>query len=57
MALGVRLGKPGVYVLNEAGPAPLAADTRRTLVLAQRALIAMVLLAVPCLLAVHGGAA
>jgi adenosylcobinamide-phosphate synthase len=57
IALGVRLGKPGVYVLNEAGPAPLAADTRRTLVLAQRALIAMVLLAVPCLLAVHGGAA
>jgi len=57
IALGVRLGKPGVYVLNEAGPAPLAADTRRALVLAQRALIAMALLAVPCLLAVHGGAA
>lgn len=57
IALGVRLGKPGVYVLNEAGRAPLAADTRRALVLAQRALIALVLLTVPALLAVHGGTA
>ena len=57
MALGVRLGKPGVYVLNEAGRAPLAADTQRARVLAQRAVTALVLLAVPCLLAVWGGAA
>jgi adenosylcobinamide-phosphate synthase len=57
MALGVRLGKPGVYVLNEAGRAPPATDMRRALVLAQRAVVALVLLAVPALLAVHGGAA
>lgn len=57
MALGVRLGKPGVYVLNEAGRAPLAADTQRARVLAQRAVTALVLLAVPCLLAVWGGTA
>ena len=31
LALGVRLGKPGVYVLNGAGAAPQAADTQRAL--------------------------
>jgi adenosylcobinamide-phosphate synthase len=57
VALGVRLGKPGVYVLNPAGRAPLDTDTRRAKTLAQRAVTAMVLLAIPALLAVHGGAA
>lgn len=57
IALDVRLGKPGVYVLNGAGRLPLAADTQRAKALAQRAVIALVLLAVPALLAVHGGTA
>jgi adenosylcobinamide-phosphate synthase len=34
LALNVRLGKPGVYVLNAEGRSPLAADTARALQLA-----------------------
>ena len=37
LLLGVRLGKPGVYVLNAAGAVPRADDTRRAIVLAGRA--------------------
>ena len=29
LGLGVRLGKPGVYVLNASAPAPGAGDVRR----------------------------
>ncbi|MGE0331948.1 MAG: adenosylcobinamide-phosphate synthase CbiB [Ramlibacter sp.] len=57
LALDVRLGKPGVYVLYGAGRAPRAADTQRAKALAQRAVIALVLLAVPALLAVLGSPA
>jgi adenosylcobinamide-phosphate synthase len=44
LALGVRLGKPGVYVLNCASRVPEAADTQRALRLGQRVvnLVAMV---------------
>jgi len=37
LALGVRLGKPGVYTLNLPGRAPLPADTARGCALAARA--------------------
>ena len=37
LGLGVRLGKPGVYTLNETGRAPVAADVRLALALAWRA--------------------
>lgn len=37
LALGVRLGKPGVYTLNAAGVAPGAADTERALEMCTRA--------------------
>lgn len=37
LRLGIRLGKPGVYVLNEAGRTPEAADTARALHRAARA--------------------
>lgn len=40
LALGVRLGKPGVYTLNAAGRAPEPADTRRARTLAARAVMA-----------------
>jgi adenosylcobinamide-phosphate synthase len=45
LALGVRLGKPGSYVLNETARAPSAGDTRRALQLAQRAVWAMLAMA------------
>lgn len=53
LALGTRLGKPGVYVLNAGGRAPDAADTRRACTLAGRAVLGAVVLALACL----GGAA
>ncbi len=40
LALGVRLGKPGVYTLNAAGRAPEPADTRRARTLAARTVMA-----------------
>lgn len=45
LALGVRLRKPGVYALNAGGRAPEAADTRRALRRAARALAGLVGLA------------
>ena len=42
LALGVRLGKPGVYTLNAAGRPPQAADTTRALALARKAILALV---------------
>ncbi len=38
LALGVRLGKPGVYTLNAQGRAPSHADTARAIVIAGRSL-------------------
>ena len=46
LALGVRLAKPGVYVLNAAGRVVLAGDAERALRLAARAIAALVMLAV-----------
>ena len=45
LALGIRLGKPGVYVLNPVGGEPLAAHTQQAIVCASRALLALVPLA------------
>ena len=45
LVLGVRLAKPGVYVLHAEGRAPLAADMRRACALAGRAVAALVLAA------------
>ncbi len=45
LALGVRLGKPGVYVLNETGRVPDAGDARRAAAIASRAVMAMAALA------------
>lgn len=42
LALGVRLHKPGVYVLNAAGRAPQAQDTPRAIAYASRVLMALV---------------
>ena len=50
LALGVRLSKPGVYVLNAPGRAPQAADTQRAVHLASKTLLALVVLAVTALL-------
>ncbi|MEN9903902.1 MAG: cobalamin biosynthesis protein CobD [Pseudomonadota bacterium] len=54
LALGVRLGKPGVYTLNAGAPAPLLADTARACALAGRALAIGFGLAVCLTLAFHG---
>lgn len=43
LALGIRLGKPGVYTLNAAGRPPVTHDTQRACALAGRALGLMVL--------------
>ncbi|MES2878440.1 MAG: adenosylcobinamide-phosphate synthase CbiB [Pseudomonadota bacterium] len=45
LALGVSLHKPGVYVLNAAGQAPQPQDTRRAIVYASKALVALVFIA------------
>ena len=42
LALGVSLQKPGVYVLNAAGRAPLAQDTQRAIVYASKVLLVLV---------------
>ncbi|MBC7681929.1 MAG: cobalamin biosynthesis protein CobD [Ferruginibacter sp.] len=47
LCLGVRLGKPGVYTLNPAGRAPLAADTQQAIIYARNTLLALI----PCALA------
>ena len=44
LALDVRLGKPGVYVLHESGRAPQAADTSRAVQLGERAVLLLALL-------------
>ena len=57
LALGVRLRKPGVYVLNAAGRAATSQDSVRAGQLASRAVLAMLLLAsLALLLAAQGRA-
>ena len=51
LALGVRLGKPGMYVLNATNPAPVATDTARAASLGNR--VVLMLAAIASLL-VHG---
>ncbi|MBI3530908.1 MAG: cobalamin biosynthesis protein CobD [Burkholderiales bacterium] len=45
LALGVGLHKPGVYVLNEQGHAPLASDTARAAALASKVIFALAIIA------------
>jgi adenosylcobinamide-phosphate synthase len=45
LALGVRLGKPGAYVLHAPGRAPEAADTQRAVDVASKTVAALYLLA------------
>jgi adenosylcobinamide-phosphate synthase len=42
LALHIHLGKPGVYVLNPAGQAPVAADVERSVSYASKVLIALI---------------
>ncbi|MCZ8251330.1 MAG: adenosylcobinamide-phosphate synthase CbiB [Hylemonella sp.] len=44
LALDVRLGKPGVYVLHESGRAPQAGDTLRAVQLGERVVLLLALL-------------
>lgn len=55
LALGVRLAKPGVYVLNAAGRTAQAADTRRAVGLAGRAIAVLAVLAMAVLVALSVG--
>ena len=45
LALGVRLGKPGGYLLNGEAPAPQAQDTARAIRLASNVMLALVVIA------------
>lgn len=56
LALGVCLGKPGVYVLNADGASPGPGDTARAIRLAGRAVLGLLALAM-CALALAKGAA
>ncbi|MBS0467597.1 MAG: cobalamin biosynthesis protein, partial [Proteobacteria bacterium] len=49
LALGVRLAKPGVYVLNAAGRAARAADTQRAVGLASKAIAMLIAVALAAL--------
>lgn len=50
LALDVRLSKPGVYVLHEAGRAPRAADSARAVQLGERAVLLLAVLLTAALL-------
>ncbi|AOW13062.1 cobalamin biosynthesis protein CobD [Hydrogenophaga crassostreae] len=50
LVLGVRLGKPGVYVLNPAGRLATSAHLGQALQLASRAVLAVAAIAILCLL-------
>ena len=54
LALGVRLGKPGVYVLNPQGQVPQAVHVQRSVRLAGGVVCMVVVLAVLGLLAAGG---
>ena len=45
LAVGIRLGKPGIYTLNAAGRVPGAGDTVKTIKKASNVLIAYVFIA------------
>ncbi|MBB1077214.1 cobalamin biosynthesis protein CobD [Rhodoferax sp. 4810] len=49
LALNIRLGKPGVYVLNPAGGAPLAVQTQQAIAYASKVLLALIPVAVTAL--------
>ena len=53
-ALGVRLGKPGVYVLNPAGQVPQTAQLQRSVQLAGRVVLVMAVCSAVVLLAAGG---
>ena len=55
LALGVSLQKPGVYVLNAAGRAPLAQDTKQATVYASNVLLALVFLVQAALIFIVNG--
>lgn len=50
IALGIRLGKPGVYTLNAAGRVPEGSDTLKTIKKASNVLLALVLIACSAML-------
>jgi adenosylcobinamide-phosphate synthase len=50
IALGIRLGKPGVYTLNAAGRIPQAADTLKTIKKASNVLLTLVFMACSAML-------
>ncbi|MBA3772547.1 MAG: cobalamin biosynthesis protein CobD [Ramlibacter sp.] len=56
-ALGVRLGKPGVYTLNPTGRLPQAADAELARTLASRVVMAAVAMSLAAIAAGAGGAA
>jgi adenosylcobinamide-phosphate synthase len=53
LALGVCLGKPGVYALNAAGRAPQRVDAERAQALASRAVLALAVMAILVLMKWH----
>jgi len=55
LALGVRLHKPGVYVLNAVGRAPQTHDMQRAVVYASKVLVALVFIVQATLLVVATG--
>jgi len=50
LALGISLGKPGVYILNPQGRHPEAADTAKAQGVAGRAVLALAALALVAML-------
>lgn len=55
LALDVRLAKPGVYVLHEAGRSPEPADTARAVQLGERVVLLLALVLCAALMAEAGG--
>ena len=49
-ALGIRLGKPGVYTLNPTGRAPQAPDTVQAIIYASKVLVVLVIVALMAML-------
>jgi adenosylcobinamide-phosphate synthase len=49
LALDIRLGKPGVYVLNPAGRQPTRMDTARAIIYAEKVAIAFPFMALTAL--------
>jgi adenosylcobinamide-phosphate synthase len=49
LALDIRLGKPGVYVLNPAGRQPTGMDTARALMYAEKVIVILTAMALMAL--------